>query len=76
LSKRRNHGWNYLFYFPRAEWLDDPFRGAVHEMLRTNHPQSVLGVTISPIHQSATRFVAEIVPDDNAYQETVESDEG
>ena len=76
LSKRRNHGWNYLFYLPRAKWLNDPFRGAVHEMLRSNRPQSMLGVTISPIHQSETRFAAKIVPDGSAYQEAVRSDGG
>jgi len=73
LSKRRNYGWNYLYYLPRPEWLDDPFRSLVHEMLRTNQPQSMLGVTFTPIHHSGTRFVARIVPDGTARQETARS---
>jgi hypothetical protein len=68
LSKRRNYGWNYLYYLPRSDWLDDPFRDLVHKMLRTNQPQSMLGVTFTPIHHSATRFVARIVPDGAAHR--------
>ncbi len=63
VSKRRNHGWNYLFYFPRATWVTDRFRTGVVEMLRTNQPQSVLGSVLEPIYNSNTRFIASIHPD-------------
>lgn len=63
VSKRRNHGWNYLFYFPRATWVTDPFRAVVVEMIRTNQPRSILGVVLEPIYNSDTRFIARIRPD-------------
>ena len=60
VSLRQNHGWNYLFYFPRLEWRDDPFRIAVNEMLVTRRGRELLGVEIAPVYHSDTRFVATV----------------
>ncbi len=62
ISKRRNYGWNYLFYFPRATWVTDPFRTLVLDMIRTNQPGSFLGTVIEPVYNSDTRFIARIHP--------------
>ena len=60
VSKRRNYGWNYLFYFPRATWVTDPFRTAVLQMIRTGRNRRVLGAVLNPIYNSDSRFVARI----------------
>ena len=60
LSKRRNYGWNYLFYFPRATWVTDPFRTAVLQMIRTGRSRHILGAVLNPIYNSDSRFVARI----------------
>lgn len=62
VSKRRNHGWNYLFYYPRATWVTDRFRAGVVEMMRTNQPRMILGSILEPIYNSNTRFIAIIRP--------------
>ena len=63
VSKRRNHGWNYLFYFPRATWITDGFRSVVLEMIHTNQPRSFFASVMRPIDNSKTRFIASIHPD-------------
>jgi len=60
VSKRRNYGWNYLFYFPRATWVTDPFRTAVLKMIRTNRTRHIFGAVLKPIYNSDSRFVARI----------------
>lgn len=70
VSKRRNHGWNYLFYYPKATWVTDPFRAVVVDMIRTNEPRSVLGSILQPIYNSDTRFIATIHPDPGGGAET------
>ena len=72
VSKRRNYGWNYLFYFPRAQWVTDPFRVAVLDMIRTNQPRSILGFVAEPIYNSSSRLVARIKPDLAGAPETTE----
>lgn len=62
VSKRRNYGWNYLFYFPRADWRKDAFRQAVHRMINDNQSRRILGVTLSPVYNSPTRFIARVEP--------------
>ena len=63
VSKRRNHGWNYLFYFPRAIWVTDGFRSVVLEMIHTNQPRRFFASVMRPIDNSKTRFIASIHPD-------------
>jgi hypothetical protein len=70
VSKRRNYGWNYLFYFPRATWVTDRFRAVVVEMMRTNQPRSIFGSTLEPIYNSNTRFIARIRPDPGGESKT------
>lgn len=62
VSKRPNHGWNYLFYFPRATWVTDPFRAVVLEIMRTKQPRGTLGVVLEPVYDSRSRFIARIRP--------------
>lgn len=62
VSKRENRGWNYLFYFPRAEWTQDPFRLAVTRLLRTNGEALILGARLTVVYHSPTRLVARITP--------------
>ena len=63
ISKRRNYGWNYLFYFPKATWVTDIFRANVLNMIEANKPRSVLGSVLEPIYNSDTGFTARIRPD-------------
>jgi len=65
VSKRRNYGWNYLYYLPRAEWRYDAFRQAVHKMIESNQSQRILGVTLQPVYNSPSRLIARIRPYEN-----------
>ena len=66
VSKRWNHGWNYLFYVWKDGWTSDPFRQVVTEMIKTGQARSILGSVLTPIHNGRTSMIARIDPEQKA----------
>ena len=58
-SKKRG-GYYYLKFIDDPSWRNDPFRELVHEIIRTNEPQSIYNNTLVPIENSPSRLILRI----------------
>lgn len=63
ISLTDDHPYYYLFHLVDPQWQHDEFRRLIVDMIGTNRPASLYGVTFIPVDRNSERMLLKVEPD-------------